>query len=160
MAFHQHTAIINSSRRWRGWIQPGSRSDGRAHGGVYWQVQEKPQRAKVRHLPMLSGSSHGLAGTLPAVMATRDGLQPPTCPATAQQVGGSASLGLFYDGAPLGTGSARGSWGQPGGPGPQAKSTGRSPAHPAYNTALNTVQLEHASSGLGAGPSDKQEKLS
>ena len=147
MAFHQHIAIINSSRRWRGWIRPASRADGRASGDIYWQLQEKPRRAKARHLPTLSS----LAGALPAVMDTRDGLQPLACPPKARRAGGSASLGLLCDGAPLGTGSAWGSWGQPGGPGPQAKSMERSPAHPAYNAALNTVQLEHASSGLAAG---------
>lgn len=151
MAFHQRTAIINSSRCWRGRIRPGSRADGRARGDIYWQLREKARRAKAWHLRTSSRSSHGLARALPALVAIREGLQPPVCPPLAQRALGSASLGPLCGGDPPGMGSAWGSWGQPGGPGPQAKTSERSPAHPAYNAALNTRQPEPASSGLGAG---------
>lgn len=76
MASHQRVAITSSSHCWRGWTRSGSPQT--------QQQQEKPWRAKARHPPMLSKSSCGFAGDLPAVVAVRDGLQPNVCPTTPE----------------------------------------------------------------------------
>ena len=81
----------------------------------------------------------------PSIHGHQERSPAPHLPAQGMARCGSASLGLLCDGA-------RPSWGQEGGPHAQAESMERSPAHPASNAALNTMQLEHTSSGLGAGP--------
>lgn len=118
---------------------------------------------------------HGLAGALPAVRATGEGL------------GGSTSPGAPLP-APLGDAAPRHGWGtgsawgaeasrswkckariypmdssklRPrGGPGLLAKRMERSPARPARNAAFGAVKLEQASSGLDSGPIGQAGKAS
>lgn len=117
MALHQHGAIIDSSRRWRGWTRPGSRADGRAPGDVSWQLQEKPRRAKA-------------GGSFPHLGDPR--WSPPSGDGNGdRQQPMHSKPGLLCHGDPP-------AWGSQGVQGPKP-SMERPPAHPAYNAALDTL---------------------